>query len=77
MRFSVIDTGPGVPHDRVERLFEPFSTTKSNGMGMGLPICRTIIEAHGGRIWYQPGEDTGAIFTFTLPIFNEEADYAR
>lgn len=74
MRFSVSDTGPGVPPERVERLFEPFSTTKSEGMGLGLPICRTIIEAHGGRIWYEPAEGIGATFVFTLPLFTEESD---
>ena len=72
MRFVVSDTGPGVPPDRVGRLFEPFSTTKTEGMGLGLPICRSIIEAHGGKIWYEPAAEGGAAFIFTVPQFREE-----
>lgn len=76
MRFTVSDTGPGVAPERVERLFEPFSTTKTDGMGLGLPICRSIIEAHGGRIWYEPAPQGGASFVFTLPQYAEESDNA-
>ena len=72
MRFTVSDTGPGVLPERLERLFEPFSTTKTEGMGLGLPICRSIIEAHGGRIWYEPSPAGGASFVFTLPHFMQE-----
>lgn len=77
VRFSVIDTGPGVPADGVGKLFEPFSTTKTAGMGLGLPICRSIIEAHGGKIWYEPTPGGGAAFVFTLPQFAEEIEDVR
>lgn len=74
VRFTVTDTGPGVPTDRIERLFKPFSTTKSDGMGLGLPICRSIVEAHGGEIWYEPSGDGGAAFIFTLPTAIRESE---
>ncbi|MCZ8370792.1 MAG: PAS domain S-box protein [Porphyrobacter sp.] len=74
--FTVSDTGPGVPPERVSRLFEPFSTTKVDGMGLGLPICKSIIEAHGGTIWYEPSSETGATFVFTLPKTVEEINDA-
>jgi len=64
--FSVSDTGTGVPDDIAPRLFEPFMTTKLQGMGVGLSISRTIVESHGGRIWAEPNEGGGSIFHFTL-----------
>jgi signal transduction histidine kinase len=64
---AVSDGGSGIPPDKLERLFEPFFTTKSQGMGMGLAISRTIIEAHGGKIWGGNHAPHGAIFKFTLP----------
>jgi C4-dicarboxylate-specific signal transduction histidine kinase len=64
---SVIDYGTGITADKLASLFEPFFTTKSSGMGMGLPICRRIIESHGGRIEARTHEVGGAIFTFFLP----------
>ncbi len=64
---SVIDTGPGVPEEMAERLFQPFTTTKAQGMGLGLSICRTIIERHGGKIWAERNPAGGSIFAFTLP----------
>lgn len=76
IRFAVADNGPGVPQEQQARLFEPFSTTKSDGMGMGLAICRTIVEAHGGRLWYEPGDGCGAVFQFTLPMLETENAYA-
>jgi two-component system sensor kinase FixL len=63
---SVGDTGPGISQDIADRLFQPFITTKPTGMGVGLSISRTIIEAHGGRIWVETGEDGGAVFRFTV-----------
>ncbi len=69
--FSVSDTGTGVPDDIAPRLFEPFMTTKLQGMGVGLSISRTIVESHGGRIWAEPNEGGGSIFHFTLQAATE------
>jgi len=68
LQVSVIDRGPGVPPEQVESIFEPMDSGTSTGMGMGLAICRDIIDTHGGRIWYEPNPDGGAIFRFTLRI---------
>ncbi|VVN80949.1 ATP-binding protein [Pseudomonas fluorescens] len=67
IQVSVTDTGPGLDHKEIERIFSPFYTTKSNGMGLGLSISRTIIEAHGGELWADPGSTAGATVHFTLP----------
>jgi signal transduction histidine kinase len=67
MRVEVRDTGPGLSPESLSRLFEPFYTTKPEGMGMGLSICRSIIEAHGGRLWATRCEPHGALFQFTIP----------
>jgi PAS domain S-box-containing protein len=64
---AVIDSGPGVDPEHVERVFEAFYTTKSSGLGVGLAICRSVIEAHGGRLWAEANEPRGAVFQFTLP----------
>jgi PAS domain S-box-containing protein len=64
---AVRDTGPGIDPEHVERVFEAFYTTKTSGMGMGLSICRSIIDAHGGRLWADANEPGGAVFQFTLP----------
>ena len=64
---AVADTGPGLPAGVAGRLFEPFVTTRRDGMGIGLSICRTIVEAHGGRLWAMPNPGGGTVFRFTLP----------
>jgi signal transduction histidine kinase len=67
----VRDSGPGLDPKNLDRLFDAFYTTKPQGLGMGLAICRSIIEAHGGRLWATANEPRGAIFQFDLPIHNE------
>jgi PAS domain S-box-containing protein len=67
VRVAVRDTGHGLRPESLPRLFEPFYTTKPDGMGMGLSICRSIIEAHGGRLWAATCEPRGALFQFTIP----------
>lgn len=69
---SVADSGPGIDPNIADQLFQPFITTKRAGMGVGLSISRTIIEAHGGRIWVEPNEGGGAIFRFTLEAVARE-----
>ena len=64
---AVRDSGPGLDPSRLERVFDAFYTTKSTGTGMGLSICRSIIAAHGGRLWAAANEPRGTIFQFTLP----------
>ncbi len=64
---GIIDTGPGIAPDILERLFQPFVTTKPEGMGVGLSLCRAIVEAHGGRLWAEANPVGGAIFRFTVP----------
>jgi signal transduction histidine kinase len=65
---SVEDTGKGIEHSAVDRIFNPMFTTKTHGMGMGLSICRSIIEAHEGRLWVTADKGRGAIFHFTVPV---------
>jgi signal transduction histidine kinase len=67
MLVAVEDTGTGLDPAMVDRVFTPFVTTKPNGMGMGLSICRSIIEAHGGRLWVSPRVPCGTVFRFTVP----------
>ena len=64
---SVADTGPGLNQAALERLFQPFYTSKETGLGMGLAICQSIIEAHGGRLSASANAPRGAVFWFTLP----------
>jgi len=64
----VSDTGPGLSSAHLTRIFEAFYTTKASGLGMGLSICRSIVEAHGGRLWATPNEPFGAVFCMMLPI---------
>jgi signal transduction histidine kinase len=67
---SVADTGTGIGSQDIDRIFNPLFTTKSDGMGMGLSICRAIIEAHEGRLWFAPNAPRGAVFQFTLHTNN-------
>ncbi|MBV1796652.1 CHASE3 domain-containing protein [Siccirubricoccus sp. G192] len=67
VEIAVADTGPGIPAEIAPDLFKSFVTTKPDGMGVGLSVCRTIIEAHGGRIWVAPNPEGGATFRFILP----------
>jgi two-component system sensor kinase FixL len=69
VEIEVSDTGPGVPDDFLDRLFQPFATTKAGGMGIGLSISKRIIEAHGGTISARRNSHGGATFRFTLPVF--------
>jgi len=69
----VLDTGPGLDPAQLERLFEAFYTTKPGGLGMGLSICRSIIEAHDGKLWAEANEPQGAVFQFILPQEDTEA----
>jgi two-component system sensor kinase FixL len=68
VRFSVTDRGPGVAAGLIDAVFEPFVTSKPQGLGLGLAICRSIIAAHGGRIWAANNSSRGATFSFVLPI---------
>jgi signal transduction histidine kinase len=70
---AVKDSGVGIAAENADRLFGAFVTTKSNGMGMGLSICRSIIQAHGGCIWIEPNLAEGAAFHFTLPLHQVDA----
>ncbi len=65
---SIKDTGPGLEISQINNLFQPFYTTKSTGMGMGLSISRSIIDAHGGKLWLDPIHKKETQFHFTLPI---------
>lgn len=69
---TVRDSGPGLAPEQIERFFEPFHTTKPNGLGLGLSICRSIIESNGGRLWAGANEPRGAFFQFILPIGTAE-----
>lgn len=71
-RVSVTDNGPGIAQEIASQLFQPFVTTKRTGMGVGLSISRTIVEAHGGKIWVESEEGRGSKFHFTLPAASEE-----
>jgi two-component system sensor kinase FixL len=68
LEISVLDDGPGIPADRVEHLFKPLTTSKKAGLGLGLSICLTIVEAHGGRIWLHSGQAGATEFRLSLPL---------
>jgi two-component system sensor histidine kinase DctS len=70
LEFSVADCGPGISARVQEQLFTPFFTTKAEGMGLGLSLCRTVVEQHGGRLLFEPNHPQGTIFRFTLPAQN-------
>jgi two-component system sensor kinase FixL len=65
---TVTDSGPGIDADMAGRMFNPFQTSRSSGMGMGLTISRSIIEAHGGKLWADVQRSNGALFGFNLPV---------
>ena len=71
---AVADTGPGLAPEIADRLFQPFVTTKPSGLGIGLSICRSIVDAHGGRLWVSPNPGGGTIFRVGLPIAAARGD---
>jgi PAS domain S-box-containing protein len=70
---AVHDSGPGIDPEHLQQVFKPFYTTKDSGVGMGLAICRSIIDAHGGGLWAEANEPRGAVFQFTLPAVQEDS----
>jgi two-component system sensor histidine kinase DctS len=73
LEFSVSDCGSGIDEAVAEQLFTPFFTTKTEGMGLGLSLCRTVIEQHGGHLDHAPNSPTGTVFRFTLPAGHPDA----
>ncbi len=71
---SVRDSGIGLAGKPVEQIFETFYTTKPDGLGMGLSICRSIVEGYGGRLWAEANEGPGATFLFTIPVGDEASE---
>ena len=76
MQVTVEDSGPGLDPDTMAKIFEPFYTTKSAGMGMGLSISRSIVQSHGGRLWATAKDGPGMAFHFTLMKYQEEGSHA-
>jgi PAS domain S-box-containing protein len=74
---TISDSGPGLGTEELEQVFQAFYTTKAKGMGMGLAICRSMVEAHGGRMWASNNESRGAVFRFTLPLEQDESVSAQ
>ena len=77
VRVTVCDTGPGVAGDQLERVFEPFVTSKTQGLGLGLAVCRSIVTAHEGRLWAENNPDGGASFCFELPCLGSAQEASR
>jgi signal transduction histidine kinase len=77
VKLSIMDTGTGVDPSNVDRIFNPMFTTKSTGMGMGLSICRTIVEKHDGRIWVEARRGGGTIFYIELPVVSASKQAER
>ena len=75
VEIRVADTGPGLSPEVRAKLFEPFVTTKASGLGVGLSICRFIIEDHGGRLWVEDHPAGGTVFCFTLPAAQEAGKF--
>ena len=73
VKISVRDQGTGLTSDTLAKVFQPFYTTKREGLGMGLTISRSIIESHGGRLWAESNADRGATFYFTVPVMDGKA----
>jgi signal transduction histidine kinase len=73
IRVAVQDSGPGIEPENIDRVFNAFFTTKPDGIGMGLSICRSIVEAHGGRLWATANVPHGATFQLTLPVYADAA----
>ena len=71
---AIEDSGAGIAPELADKLFQPFLTSKKAGMGIGLSLCRTIVEAQGGRIWFESSPDSGTVFRFTLPTGGEIDD---
>jgi two-component system sensor kinase FixL len=68
IQVAIRDYGPGIEKEKLDRVFQPFFTTKGAGLGMGLSFSRSIIEAHGGRLWAENNPDRGATFVFEIPV---------
>ena len=77
VQVTVEDSGIGLDPNTIGKIFEPFYTTKSSGMGMGLSICRSIVQNHGGRLWATAKEGPGTRFHFSLPQYHEEEQNSR
>jgi signal transduction histidine kinase len=71
---AVEDSGTGIDQNDINRIFDLFYTTKLQGMGMGLSICRSIVESHGGRIWASSSTDRGSVFSLQLPTYKARAE---
>jgi signal transduction histidine kinase len=76
VQVTVKDTGPGIDPKTLDKIFDPFYTTKPGGMGMGLSISRSILQAHGGRLWAAAKDGPGTVFHFSLPKCHEEESNA-